>query len=207
MLTIPRSFAILLTATALAGCTSAFTGPVEVTRFVAEDRSALGQGPIVIYFPEELSNQNAKAAFATAIQNELRGLGYTLVRQEGPGIQVATVRTSREPIAAARSRGPVNVGVGAGTGSYGSGVGLGVGIDLGGGKSPPSAVSELSVRISGANGASLWEGRATQAISADSPLADVDASARALSAALFRDFPGGNGETITIPADELQETQ
>ena len=206
MHTLPRILTIALAAAGLAACTSAYTGPVEVTRFVAQDQTALGQGPIVIYFPDEISNQNAKAAIGTAVQAELRALGYSIVDQEGPGIQVAAIRTSRNPITAAtRSRGPVSVGVGAGTGSYGSGVGVGLGIDLGGGRSAPNAISELSVRITAPGGQTLWEGRANQAISVDSPYADVDASARALSAALFRDFPGGNGETVTIEVDDLAQ--
>lgn len=208
MLNLRHSFALALAALTLSGCTSAFSGPVEVTRFVAENRSPLGQGTITLEFPEEMSNRSARDAFAAAIADELSAIGYRVVLDgTAPPQQIATVRTSREPIAEARSRGPVNVGVGAGTGTFGSGVGLGVGIDLGGGKSAPSAVTELSVRISGLDGASLWEGRATQAISIDSPYADVNASAAALSAALFRDFPGGNGDTVTIPVDQLQDTQ
>ena len=94
--------------------------------------------------------------------------------------------------------------MGGGTGSFGSGVGVGVGINLGGGDRGPRVVTELSVRISGPDGASLWEGRAQQPISIKSPYADVDASARTLTAALFKDFPGGNGETISIDVDELR---
>lgn len=194
---------IAIAAAALSACTTTYTGPVEVTRFVANERTSLGQGPIVLYFPDELSNQNAKAAFATAVQAELRALGYTIVEQEGRGIQVAAVRTTRNPVANAGSDSPVRVGVGGGTGSYGSGVGVGLGFNLGGGDSAPRVISELSVRISGDDGASLWEGRAQQPVSVKSPYADVDASAQTLAAALFKDFPGGNGETVTIAVEDL----
>jgi hypothetical protein len=61
------------------------------------------------------------------------------------------------------------------------------------------------VRISGPDGNSLWEGRAQQATSVKSPYSDVEASAQTLAAALFKDFPGGNGETVIIDVDELQE--
>lgn len=200
-----RFAAVALAAAALSACTTAYTGPVEVTRFVAENPGGLGQGPIHVYFPEEISNQNAKAAFRAAVESELSALGYTVVAQEGAGIQVASVRTSRNPIegATGRSRSPVSVGVGGSTGSYGSGIGLGVGINLGGGRSGPAAVSELSVRITDDRVQTLWEGRAEIATSVDSPYSDVDASARTLAAALFRDFPGGNGETVTIEVEEL----
>lgn len=122
-------------------------------------------------------------------------------------MQTARVTTKRSPLAPASSRGPVSVGVGGQTGGFGSGVGVGIGIDLGGNSSRPNALSELSVRISDANGNSLWEGRAQQAISINSPYAEVEASAAALAAALFKDFPGGNGETVSIDVDELQEQE
>lgn len=198
------------TALALTACaTTPYTGPVEVTRFVAPAPAGLGQGPIILYFPDEVPNANAKAAFTAAVESELRALGYTIVAQEGRGIQVATVRTTRTPITAAdqNPRGPVNVGVGGQTGSFGSGVGLGVGINLGGGREGPAAMTELSVRINRDDGSSLWEGRAQMATGVKSPYSQVDTSARALAAALFKDFPGGNGETVTIDVKKLQGTQ
>ncbi len=202
-----RFLAPLAAALALSACaTSPYTGPVEVTRFVAQAPNGLGQGPIILYFPDEISNANAKAAFKTAIENELRALGYTIVAQEGRGIQVATVRTTRTPIAAVDQtpRSPVSVGVGGQTGSFGSGVGLGVGINLGGGREGPAVMTELSVRINRDDLTSLWEGRAQLATGVKSPYAQVDASARTLAAALFKDFPGGNGETVTIDVKKLQ---
>lgn len=205
------SFRMLATLTAaaalaLSGCaTKPFTGPVEVTRFAAQNSEGLGQGPIIVYFPDEVSNANARTAFKTAIESELRTLGYTIVAQEGRDIQVATVRTARNPIAAIENnRGPVSVGVGGQTGSFGSGVGLGVGINLGGGREGPAALTELSVRIAKADSTTLWEGRAQIATGVRSPYSQVDTSARALAAALFRDFPGGNGETVTIDVKKLQ---
>lgn len=193
-------------ALALSACaTRPYTGPVEVTRFVAPDPAGLGQGPIVVYFPDEVANAGAKAAIKAAVERELQALGYTIVAQEGRGIQVAAVRTARNPISAIENnRGPVSVGVGGQTGSFGSGVGLGVGINLGGGREGPAANTELSVRITNDAAATLWEGRAQLATGVKSPYSAVDASARALAAGLFRDFPGGNGETVTIDVKKLQ---
>ena len=206
-----RTFAIALAlsaATILPACTSTYTGPIEVTRFVAPQPAGLGaelgEGTITLEFPEEMSNQGARNAFAAAIADELSALGYRVVLDgSAQARQVAVVRTTRNPIASEGSGNPVRVGVGAGTGSYGSGVGLGVGINLGGGNSGPQVMTELSVRISGPDGASLWEGRAQQPTSINSPYSDVDASARALAAALFKDFPGGNGETVLVDVDDL----
>ena len=194
-------------ALALSACaTSPYTGPVEVTRFVAQNPEGLGQGPIVVYFPDEVSSANAKSAIKAAVERELQEIGYSIVAQEGRGIQVAAVRTSRNAIAAPveNNRGPVSVGVGGQTGGFGSGVGMGVGINLGGGREGPAALTEISVRITSADGATLWEGRAQMATGVKSPYSQVDASARALAAGLFRDFPGGNGETVSIDVKKLQ---
>lgn len=200
----------LAAALTLSACaTTPYTGAVEVTRFVAPDPAGLGQGPILVYFPDAISNPEAKAAIKAAVERELATLGYSIVPQEGRGIQVAAVRTSRTPIAAGAEdrRGPVNVGVGGQTGSFGSGLGMGVGINLGGGREGPAANTELSVRITNDANATLWEGRAQIATGVKSPYSRIDSSARTLAAALFRDFPGGNGETVTIDVRKLQGTR
>ncbi|MFU7527460.1 hypothetical protein [Qipengyuania sp. ASV99] len=205
-----RAAAFAIGAASLSACAGSYTGPVEVTRFVAERPAALGemlgQGTITLDFPEEMQNQTARNAFAAAIADELSALGYTVVLDgSAAAAQLATVRTSRNPLASEGSRGPVSVGVGGSTGSYGSGVGLGIGINLGGGQNGPTVLTDLAVRISLVGGETLWEGRAQQPVSLRSPYADVDASARTLAAALFKDFPGGNGETVSIDVDQLQE--
>lgn len=203
-----RAAIITLSAGTLSACAGTYTGPVEVTRFVGQQQSALGQGTITLNFPEEMDNQTARNAFAAAVADELAGLGYDVVLDgSSQAVYLASVRTSRNPLAASSSRGPVSVGVGGNTGSYGSGVGVGLGINLGGGSRGPNVLSELSVRITGPDGTSLWEGRAQQPTSINSPYSDVDASARTLAAALFSDFPGGNGETVTIDVDDLREQQ
>ena len=197
---------ICAAALALSACaTRPYTGPVEVTRFVAGDTAGLGQGPIIVYFPDAVSNEAARTAIKAAVENELRTLGYTIAAQEGRGVQVAAVRTARNPVAAIQNdRGPISVGVGGQTGSFGSGLGLGVGINLGGGSEGPAANTELSVRITRDDSTTLWEGRAQLATGVKSPYSQVDTSARTLAAALFRDFPGGNGETVTINVKKLQ---
>ncbi len=198
----PVAAALMLSACA----TTPYTGPVEVTRFVAAERSGLGSGTIAIAFPDDVANLSARSAFAAAVSAELTRLGYTVVAEGATASQTAAIRTSRNAIAAApvRDSGPVSVGVGGQTGGFGSGVGLGVGLNLGGGSEGPSASTELSVRITRSGGATLWEGRSQIATGVKSPYAQVETSARTLAAALFRDFPGGNGETVTIDAKKLQ---
>ena len=207
----PRLLAPLAAALALGACaTTPYTGPVEVTRFVAPSPAGLGSGTIALVFPDEVSNEAARRAFTASVTAELTRLGYTVVPEGVPASQTASVRTSRSPITAApvERPGPVSVGVGAGGGSFGGagfgGAGLGVGINLGGGREGPAAMTELSVRIAAAEGATLWEGRAQLTTGVKSPYSQVDASARTLAAGLFRGFPGGNGETVTIDVKKLQ---
>lgn len=201
----PAAAALVLSACA----STPFTGPVEVTRFVAPAATDLGRGTIALSFPEEVSNEAARAAFAEAVRAELTRLGYTVVAPGAPAAQTATIRTTRESIAAApvQQRGPVNVGVGAGTGGFGTGGGVGVGLNLGGGREAPQATTTLEVRIARTGGETLWEGRSQIATGVKSPFSQIDASARTLAAGLFRDFPGGNGETVSIDARKLQGTQ
>jgi hypothetical protein len=203
---LPARAALLVAPLALSACaTSPYTGPVEVTRFIAPSPADLGTGTIAIAFPDAMSNEGARRAFEAAVASELQGLGYTLVAEPAGAGQTAAIRTSRTPMTAIENnRSPVSVGVGGQTGSFGSGVGLGVGINLGGGREGPNAVTELDVRIARADGTTLWEGRAQIATGIKSPYSQVDASARALAAALFRDFPGGNGETVRIDVKKLQ---
>ena len=195
---------------ALSACaTTPFTGPVEVTRFVAPSASELGRGTIAITFPEDIANLAARNALAEAGRAELTKAGYTVVPEGVPADQTAAIRSARTPIVAApvQRQGPVSVGVGGSAGSFGSGLGLGVGINLGGGREGPAANTALELRITRTGGETLWEGRAQMATGVKSPYAQVTTSARTLAAGLFKDFPGGNGETVTIDAKKLQGTK
>ncbi len=197
-----RLIAAAFGALALSACTSTYTGPVEVTRFVSEQPTSLGQGTIALTVAEEVRNEKARMAFREAVGSELIKLGYTLSGSTEGG-QEAIIRTRRSQISSNDPRSPVTVGGAASTGSFGSGVGIGIGINLGGGRSGPNVVTQLEVRISDASGEALWEGRAQIPTSVNSPYSDVDVSARTLAAALFKDFPGGNGETVIVEVDEL----
>lgn len=202
-----RLLVALGTALALSACaTTPYTGPVEVTRFVAPEAGELGRGTISVTFPDEVTNLAARAAIAEAVSAELTRAGYTVLPEGVPADQTAAIRTSRSAIIAApvQRQGPVSIGVGGGTGSFGSGLGLGVGINLGGGREGPAANTTLEVRIARSGGETLWEGRAQMATGVKSPYAQVPTAARTLAAGLFKDFPGGNGETVTIDARKLQ---
>lgn len=199
---------IAAAAAALAGCATPYTGPVEVTRFVTEDRARLATGEIVVEVDSPADAELSTRLYADAVAAELARIGYSVNRiAEAP--LVATIRLERVTAGQyGRHDSPVSVGVGGQTGSFGSGVGLGVGINLGGNRHRERDVTRLFVRLSErAGGTAVWEGRAEIATSADSPYARASTNARVLAAALFRDFPGGNGETVTIDVNQLQGTQ
>ncbi len=191
-----KTLILAATALPLAACATPYTGPVEVTRFVAEDfATATTIGTRV--------NRDAEGGlpgslYEQAVADELSRLSY-VVNPANSARQSADIRVSRYRVDSVGRRSPVSVGVGGGTGTFGSGVGLGVGINLGGG-AKPRELTELSVRISGANNTTLWEGRAEMVTSTDSALGDPATNARALARALFSSFPGNNGETIQVDA-------
>lgn len=128
---------------------------------------------------------------------QLRGLVAAEPGAAAPlTLRIGFDRTER---LAGAKRSPVSVGLGGSTGSYGSGVGLGVGINLGGGPKPVQDL-KLSVRIDdAATGQALWEGRALAAVPAKAPAAQPGLAAAKLAEALFKDFPGESGRTISVP--------
>lgn len=199
------SFALAAAAT-LAACTSVpKPGPVEVTRFHdAAALAQLGQGTIFVETaPGEDSDSLEIAAYKAAVASSLAALGYREASRDEAS-QIAQVRLGRHVIAPEGSkRGPVSVGVGGSTGSYGSGVGLGIGINLGGGKNRERIGTDLGVMIRDkASGNTIWEGRASLEVGKGSPLEAPAANAAAITQALFRDFPGNNGETLEVKVSE-----
>lgn len=187
-----------IAALTLSACATA-PGPVEVTRFVAPDRmAALGQGTIFVEStPGQDADSLALVPYKSAIAAQLQSLGYSETAR-GDATQIASVSVERYVLSAGGRRSPVSVGVGGRTGSYGSGVGLGVGINLGGGERDQVG-TELAVTIrDAASGDALWEGRAEFRVDDNSPLAQSEANAQTLAAALFSEFPGNNGETVEV---------
>lgn len=193
-----------LAALALSACATTSSGPVEVTRFLEPTMTdQLGRGTIFIESAPGIDGDSLElAAYKAAVARELAQLGY-VEAPRAEALQVAQVRLERGAFETGNRRGPVSVGVGGSTGSYGSGVGLGIGFNLGGGGSGEQVETLLGVMIRNkATGQTLWEGRASYAVSAKSPLADTPANASAVADALFREFPGNNGETLEVDISE-----
>ena len=44
----------------------------------------------------------------------------------------------------------------------------------------------------------IWEGRASFAVRSDAPLAQSQLGAAKMAAALFKEFPGNDGETVEV---------
>ena len=189
---------VAICALALAGCATA-PGPVEVTRFHdAAALAQLGQGTIFIEAaPVEGMSDLELAPYKAAVAAQLAQLGYQ-ESARADASHIAQVFLDRFVERAVDRRGPVSVGVGGSTGGYRSGVGLGVGLNLGGG--PKDQIgTQLAVQIRDKeSNASLWEGRAQFLVKENSELAQADTNAQTIAAALFRDFPGGNGETVEV---------
>lgn len=193
---------LALPALGLSGCVAP-TGPVEVTRFHLPDVAPLGHGPIAVVAAPGMDPGSLELrTFSGAVGRELQRLGY----REGPAegaAQVAEVRLERRTVQPERNRSPVSVGLGGSTGSYGSGLGVGLGFNLSG---PPPAMTETLLGVvirekagnAAAPGKVLWEGRASFAVKASSPLATTDLGAAQMALALFRDFPGRSGETVLV---------
>lgn len=181
----------------LAACTSTYVSPVEVTRFTGDQPALLGSGPIAVRAGPGMDGQSLEfLPFQNAVAEELRQLGYNVV--SGDAGQIAEITVERFVTAEGRNRSPVNVGVGGSTGSYGSGLGVGIGLDLSG---PPPEQIDTQLRViirPSTGGTALWEGRARFAATANSEMADAQASAAKLADALFTGFPGQSGETIEV---------
>lgn len=195
---------IMLAATgalALAGCATG-PSPIEVTRFHDPARLAAERGSVAVTAAPGAADSLALAPYRTAVAQELERLGYRVV--DGGVANTARYRAELSVDRFARDgagrRSPVSVGVGGSTGTFGSGLGVGLGINLGGGGGPRGG-TQLAVTLRDAgNNASVWEGRAEVEYGLRSNFAAATRNAEALATALFRDFPGNNGETVRVNA-------
>lgn len=181
----------------LGGCMTAMA-PVDVTRFHGPDVPQ-GQSVAIAPAPGLEGGGIEYRTYANALRAALTRAGYTVADEGGNASLVAMLDYGVSIDRPVDLRGkPVSVSVGGATGSYGGGVGVGVGIDLSG---PPKAMiaSRMAVRLKrAANGEAVWEGRAETRAKEGTPSAQPGIAAGKLADALFRDFPGAAGATITV---------
>ena len=173
------------------------TGPsgTEVTRFhLGEPIPAQG----VTIEPADPAEENSLEfrTYAGIVAAELARHGFTQVGlEESEMVVVVDVARGVEYEPARRS--PVSVGVGGG--SFGGNVGVGVGTSfgIGGSRGGEVTVTQLEVKLKRrSEGTVIWEGRAVRATQPGA--ADPAEVVRRLAAALFQDFPGESGRTITV---------
>ena len=191
----------LIAATALAGCTTtARQGPIDVTRYhlgQPMERTSVSLEPMsgaVQVNPEYQT-------YADAVQTELERLGYVRATSSTDSAYIAGVSFTRTSKGFVKDRPPVTIGLGGGSFSGGRRGGVGLGGDVGfgiGGKTREVFGSELWVQLRRRAGNSvIWEGRAqTQGVGVEN--AQPAQTAARLASALFKDFPGESGVTITV---------
>ena len=195
----------LLCAAALSfgGCATAVP-PVEVTRFHnAVPSWAPGTRYAIATAPLDGPGAGMPSlewnSYRAAVDQQLQRQGLVAAGSNERAPLLVRVAFDRSEQPSAERRSPVSVGVGGSTGSYGSGLGLGIGINLGGGPKPTQDL-QLSVRIDdAATGQAIWEGRALTAVPVKAPAAQPSLAAAKLAEALFKDFPGESGRTISVP--------
>lgn len=180
-----RRSPLLLAALAMTASAHA-APPVQVTRFSAAPDVARGPAR-----PESPSPSLEQRSYEDAVGRELARLGFG--PDDTPRYSYS-VEVTRETRTSPVKRSPVTIGIGGGTGGYGGGVGLGASFGIGSKRSNETTTTRLFVQLREKNGGKVvWEGRA-QGESRPSDNAVVDR----LAAALFRDFPGESGRTITV---------
>ncbi len=186
----------ILPAMLLAGCTTALA-PVDVTRFHGESVARQGRVVLVPGNPADAGSLEFRTT-ANAVGAALSRTGFTVVDGVGADLE-AVIDTSTETYAPGdQRRSPVSVGVGGSTGSYGGGLGVGIGINLSG-KPKPVIATRLRVQLRNVRDKSaIWEGRAETQAKQGSPAAQPGLAAGKLADALFRDYPGPSGQTITV---------
>jgi hypothetical protein len=179
----------------LAGCATSIS-PVDVTRFHGD---AVARSGTISILPAEGADGRSLEfrTNANAVSAALARVGYSVVDQGGTYKAVVEIaRQTMAPLVDKRS--PVSVGVGGSTGSFGSGLGLGIGIDLSG-KPKPVIATQMRVQIRRvSDDVAIWEGRAETQAKEGTPAAQPGIAAGKLADALFRDFPGKSGVTITV---------
>ncbi|WP_066482605.1 MULTISPECIES: DUF4136 domain-containing protein [unclassified Sphingomonas] len=187
----------------VAGCaTTPRAGPVDVTRYHLG--GAIPAGTVAV---EPVGGQLATGpeyrTYADAVQAEMARLGFAAAADPRTADYVAAVGFQRRPVGTVEKPAPVSIGVGGGGisgGRRGGGVGLGGGVGFGiGGGTREVLATDIVVQLRRQGDATvIWDGKATTQAIARTDAAQPIAQAQKVASALFRDFPGESGITITV---------
>ena len=198
------STALLMgTALALAGC-AAQMPEARVTRFHLGQPIAPGAVAVEPRDPS-LSKDLEFQSYARIVQGELARVGFGIAPDLAKSELVAVTEVQRSWRPSGQARGSsISIGLGGGSGGGwhgGTSVGLGgaVSFPIGKPRERMDALTMLSVQLKRrSEGTVIWEGRAEMAARDGTPAAAPEAAVARLAAALFKDFPGRSGETITV---------
>ena len=184
-------------AIALSGCASYNRAPVDATRYHLD-------APIErMSFTVEPLTTNATISpeyqgFADAVAAQLQQLDFPKAPDAESSGYVAGLSLTRAPMGMIEKQSPFRIGLGGGSFGGNVGVGGGASVSIGGGARQVIG-TELAVQLRRrSDNTVVWEGRAiTQTISGekDSQTSDI---ANRLATALFKNFPGESGITITV---------
>jgi hypothetical protein len=188
---------LLIPLAALGACMTPSSGPIDVTRFHLGGTGVSERGTIAIEPPPGGPGGMEFGVYASAVAQELTRLGYAPVDAVGQSLYVAVVDARSATRERPRGNSGVSIGLGGGTGGWsGGGVGGGVSFALGGNRSRLAVGTQLSVQLKRRSDQTIvWEGRAR----GEASERDSGALAQRLAMALFRDFPGESGRTISVP--------
>lgn len=178
-----------------AACTTPAQRGTEVTRFHL-DQPVPAQAINIEPADPEHGNSLEYRQYASIVAQRLATLGFTeTALEEAEMIAVVDVeRGTREEVA---RRSPFTIGIGGGSFGRRTGVGVGTSFGIGGSRGGEVDVTELSVALKRrSEGTVVWEGTATRATRPGET--DPASIVQMLAEALFQDFPGESGRTITV---------
>ncbi|GAO40655.1 hypothetical protein SCH01S_50_00220 [Sphingomonas changbaiensis NBRC 104936] len=188
----PR-FLLIASLLAVGACTTPMA-PIEVTRFHLGEMNE--RGTVMVEPAPGAPTGMEFDMYANAVAGELNRLGFAQVDGVGQSLYVAIVDVRSGTRERMGGGSPVSIGIGGSTGGWRSGVGGGVSFGLGGNRGGLVVSTQLSVQLKRRSDQTVvWEGRAR----GEAPARDSGALPGRLANALFRDFPGQSGRTISVP--------
>jgi len=193
--TLTARLSLPLLASLTVACAPSVKVGTEVTRFHLNEEIP-AQSINLVAASDQDANSLEYKSYADAVSRQLANIGLTVVDGDAADV-FASLSISRELEQQAPKRSPVSVGIGMGSYGGGSGVGGSVYTPVGGTKGGEAFVSRLKVAlIEREENNVIWEGTATNTATAGDGAAT--AQIENLASALFSNFPGESGKTVTI---------
>jgi Domain of unknown function (DUF4136) len=181
----------------LAGCATSGSKGTDVTRFHLD--KPIAPQPVNIEAADSNAAESlAFSSYSNIIAAELKKIGLEQTPGDSAAL-VAVVEVTRSMQQAPPKRSAFSIGVGGGSYGSGGGMGAGVNVPVSGSNSYDGVfVTALEVKlIERESNTVTWEGSAMRAT--PSGAGSATEVVQQLATALFQDFPGKSGETITVP--------